>query len=114
MCHACLLETSAICRLMSSFLVFLTFYPLALPSIESMSLAAPKKSSLKETVLELVSDRILCWPSQEYWNWFPFPPSGDLPDSGIEPASPALAVGFFTAVPHGKPGHQVYFSICFI
>ena len=51
MCHACLLETSAICRFMSSFLVFLIFYPLALPSFESMSLAAPKKSSLKETVL---------------------------------------------------------------
>ena len=31
---------------------------------------------------------------------------GDLPDSGIEPASlesPALADGFFTTVPPGKP-----------
>ena len=39
---------------------------------------------------------------------FPFPTAGDLPDSGIEPASlvsPALAGGFFTTVPPGKhPG----------
>ena len=36
---------------------------------------------------------------QEYWSGLPCPPSGDLPDSGIEPTSlmsPALAGGFFT------------------
>ena len=36
---------------------------------------------------------------QEYWSGLPFPPLGDLPDLGIEPASPlspALAGGFFT------------------
>ena len=33
---------------------------------------------------------------QEYWNGFPFPTPGDLPYTGIEPASPALARGFFT------------------
>ena len=36
---------------------------------------------------------------QEYWSGLPFPPSGDLPDPGIEiPSltSPALAGGFFT------------------
>ena len=32
---------------------------------------------------------------QEYWSGLPFPPPGDLPDPGIEPASPALAGGFF-------------------
>ena len=39
---------------------------------------------------------------QEYWSGLPFPPPGDLPDSGTEPAcllSPALAGGFFTMVP---------------
>ena len=40
---------------------------------------------------------------QEYWSGFPFPPSGDLPDPGIEPSSPALAGGFFTTEPPGKP-----------
>ena len=27
---------------------------------------------------------------QEYWSGLPFPPSGDLPDPGIKPRSPAL------------------------
>ena len=33
-------------------------------------------------------------PRQEYWSGLPFPFSGDLPDPGIQPASPALARGF--------------------
>ena len=33
----------------------------------------------------------------------PFPPAGDLSDPGIEPASPALAGGFFTTDAPGKP-----------
>ena len=36
---------------------------------------------------------------QEYWNGLPFPPPGDLPDSGTEPGSlmsPAFAGVFFT------------------
>ena len=36
---------------------------------------------------------------QEYYSWLPYPPLGDLPDPGIEPASlmsPASAGGFFT------------------
>ena len=40
---------------------------------------------------------------QEHWSGLPFPPPGDLPDSGIKPASPALAGGFFTTEPPGKP-----------
>ena len=38
------------------------------------------------------------FPRQEYWTGLPFPPLGDLPNSGTEPASPAspaLAGGFF-------------------
>ena len=40
---------------------------------------------------------------QEYWSRLPFPSPGDLPDSGIKPTSPALAGGFFTTEPPGKP-----------
>ena len=43
---------------------------------------------------------------QEYWSGLLFPPPGDLPDPGIEPVppvSPALAGGFFTTVPPGRP-----------
>ena len=35
--------------------------------------------------------------------WVPFLSPGDLPYSGIEPGSPALAGGFFTTEPPGKP-----------
>ena len=41
------------------------------------------------------------FPRREYWSGLTFPPPGDLPNSGMEPASPALADGF-TELP-GKP-----------
>ena len=40
---------------------------------------------------------------QEYGSGLPFPSPGDLPDPGIEQASPALAGGLFTSKPTGKP-----------
>ena len=49
------------------------------------------------------------FPRQEYWSGLPFPSPEDLPNPGIEPAfpayqaSPALAGGFFTTEPPGKP-----------
>ena len=39
---------------------------------------------------------------QEYWSGLPFPTPGDLPNSGIELASPALASRFFITVLPGK------------
>ena len=53
--------------------------------------------------------RLLClwdFPGKNTGVGLPFPTRGDLPDPGIEPASlesPALAGGFFTTVPPGKP-----------
>ena len=32
---------------------------------------------------------------QEHWSSMPYPPPGDLPNPGIEPASPALQVDSF-------------------
>ena len=40
---------------------------------------------------------------QESWSELLFPPPGDLPDSGMEAMSLALAGGFFTTEPPGKP-----------
>ena len=40
---------------------------------------------------------------QEYWSSLPLPSPGDLSDPGIEPVSTALAGGFFTTEPPGKP-----------
>ena len=42
---------------------------------------------------------------QEHWSGLPWPPPGDLPDSGIEPMSPmspALAGGFSTISTTGE------------
>ena len=38
------------------------------------------------------------FPKQEFWSGLPFPLPGN-PGSGIKPASPALAGGFFTTEP---------------
>ena len=43
------------------------------------------------------------FPMWEYWCGLPFPSPGDLPDPGVEPTSPALAGGFFSIEPPGKP-----------
>jgi len=42
------------------------------------------------------------FPRQAYWSGLAFPSPGNL-DQGIEHVSPALAGGFFTAKPRGKP-----------
>ena len=43
------------------------------------------------------------FPRQECWSGLPFPSPGDLPGPGMEPTSPALAGGFFSTEPPGKP-----------
>ena len=45
----------------------------------------------------------LGFPRQEYCSGAPFLSSGDLPDPGIEPVSPASAGNFLTIEPPGKP-----------
>ena len=40
---------------------------------------------------------------QEYWSGLPFPSPGDLPDPGIEPASPALEADALPSEPQGSP-----------
>ena len=42
---------------------------------------------------------------QEYWGGLLFPSPGDLPNPGIEPASPAFAGGFFNTE---SPGQHIY------
>jgi len=42
------------------------------------------------------------FPRQDYWSGLPFPSPGNLLDPGMNPTSPALADGFFTAKPPGK------------
>ena len=54
------------------------------------------------------------FPKQEYWSGLLFPTPRDLPDPRIKPVSlalPALAGGFFTIVPFGKPATYAYRQI---
>ena len=48
---------------------------------------------------------------QEYWSGLPFPSSGDLPDPGIEPGSPAFQADALTFEPPGKPKLQLRKSL---
>ena len=43
---------------------------------------------------------------QQYWTGLPFPSAEDLPDPGIEPIFPALAVGSLPLSPQGSPRQQ--------
>ena len=45
----------------------------------------------------LVARQAPLFSRQEYWGRLPFPSPGDLSDSEIEPASPALASRVFTS-----------------
>ena len=64
--------------------------------------------SLSHVQLFLTSWTVACqapltmgFPRQKYCSGLPFSPPRDLPNLGIEPASPALAGGFFTPEPPG-------------
>ena len=59
------------------------------------------------------------FPWQEYWNGLPFPPTGDIPDPGIKPASPvspSLQADFLSTEPHWELHHsslaQTHVSSC--
>ena len=48
---------------------------------------------------------------QEYWSGLPFPSPGDLPDSGIEPRSPASQADSLPIELGGKPFLHLYFTM---
>ena len=87
-------------------------FPLCSPSrtfISKEDAAAPVQ--LLSHVQLLVTSRtvacqasmLMAFPRQEYWSTLLFSSPENLPDAGIEPASPALVVRFFTTEPLGKP-----------
>ena len=47
--------------------------------------------------------RSMGFSRQEYWSGLPFPSPGDLPDPGIEPASPALQADSYQLSYEGSP-----------
>ena len=66
--------------------------------------SATRWAAVRQSLLSMGFSR------QEYWSGLPFPPLGDLPDPGIEPASlasPVLAGRFFGTE---TPGKSLLFS----
>ena len=63
----------------------------------------------------VVSDSVIPWTvahqaplsmefsRHKYWSGLPFPSSGDLPNPGLEPGSPALQADSLPSEPPGKP-----------
>ena len=57
---------------------------------------------------------------QEYWSGFSFPSSGDLPDPGIEPVSPALQADALPSepprksIPHSQGGEASDKTLTFV
>ena len=50
------------------------------------------------------------FPRQEYWSGLPFPPPGDLPDPGIEPASPSYCTWQVDSLPRSYPESPLILS----
>ena len=77
------------------FLFLVAFYlsPGPLSDIESESVSIPVKSNSLQPHAWTVAHQAplsMGFSRQEYWSGLPFPSPGDLPDTGIEPGSPAL------------------------
>ena len=53
----------------------------------------------------------LQFPRQQYWSGLPFPTPKDLPDPGIEPASPALQADSLPTESPMKPYFSPEFSV---
>ena len=83
---------------------------------ESAFSQCSKKKSVR---LSVVSDSATPWTvacqapvfmgflRQEYWSGLSYPSPRDLPDPGIEPASPALQADSLPSEPPGKPFNKV-------
>ena len=74
-----------------------TLSPLQLDLLEWMDACALSRAQLFATLWTVACQVPLSmgFPRQKYWSGLSFPTPGDLPDPGIEPASSALAGGFF-------------------
>ena len=68
----------------------------------SPALCSPLRTVARQALLFMGFSR------QEYWSGLPFPPPGDLPDSGTELASPASQADSFVLSHWGRPQGTVF------
>ena len=67
----------------------------------NQSLSGVQLSATPRTVTHQ-SSLSMGFPQQEYWSGLPFPSPGDIPNPGMEPASPALQADSLLSEPPGK------------
>ena len=60
------------------------------PKSESVSHSVVSDSFAAPGIIACQASLSIAFPRQESWSGLPFPSPGGLPDSGIEPGSPAL------------------------
>ena len=79
------------CRFLIDFLYHVEDVPLFLCMLSHSVMSTPLQPHglYHLTLLSMEFSR------RDYWNGLPFPPTGDLPDPGMKPASPKWAGGFF-------------------
>ena len=78
-----------------------------LKGMESISRSGVSDSLWPPWTVALQATLSMGFSRQEYWSVLPFPSSGDLSDSGIEPGSPALWADSLLSEPPGKPPKNI-------
>ena len=76
------------------------------PNVENVSHSGMSQLFATPGAVACQSPLSMGFSRKEYWSGLPFPFPVTLPDFGIKPeslTSPALAGGFFTTEPPGKP-----------
>ena len=60
------------------------------------------RSFVTSLIVILEAPLSMGFPRKEHWSGLPFPPPGDLPNSGIKPVSPELVGRFYNIPPSHK------------
>ena len=93
----------------NNFLLFLLMYPCSLVKFFPCMMCAKSLSTVRLPATPWTVARqaplSMGFSRKKYWSGSSCPPSGDLPDPGIEPKShvPCIGDGFFTTSATGKP-----------
>ena len=77
-----------------------------LPVIEVKSLSRVRLFATPWTAVSQ-APLLVGFSRQEYWSGLPLPSPGDLPNSGIEPGSPALQADALPSKPRGQQGKAI-------
>ena len=62
-----------------------------------------KEHTIKMTLCDPMVYTVRGFSRPEYWSGWPFLSTGDLPNPGVEPRSPAMQADSLPVEPQGKP-----------